>query len=109
MKLEPDLSWWDKGRCVFVGDAKYKLVGASGAKNPDVYQMLAYMTATGLSSGTVVYAAGEAEAADYFIPHAEKRVKVRILDLAQEPAAVLGDIDELAARIRRGRELVGAA
>ena len=24
IRLRPDLSWWDRGRCVMVGDVKYK-------------------------------------------------------------------------------------
>lgn len=59
VKLEPDVSWWEDGGCSFVGDVKYKLL--SGNKNGDLYQMLAYLCSTGLSSGLLVYAAGEQE------------------------------------------------
>jgi len=45
--LEPDLLWWDRGQCMFVGDCKYKKTTGS-VPNADVYQMLAYLTALNL-------------------------------------------------------------
>ncbi len=46
--LKPDLSWWESGRCVFVGDAKYKRVRDGSVPNADPYQALAYATALDL-------------------------------------------------------------
>src|SRR5262249_23108850 len=60
--LEPDLSLWVSGRCVFVGDVKYKR-DFGGARNDDLYQLLAYATALGLPDATLVYAEGPASAA----------------------------------------------
>src|SRR5215468_10559738 len=57
--LEPDMSWWVGGRCVFVADAKYKRVNAAGVKHPDLYQLLAYLLALDQPRGLLVYAAGE--------------------------------------------------
>ena len=68
IKLEPDLSWWDRGKCVFVGDAKYKKVSVRGIKNPDIYQMFAYTTSANLPSGLLIYAKGEAPSASHSIP-----------------------------------------
>ncbi len=34
--LEPDLVWWEGGRCVFVGDAKYKRVKDERVPNADL-------------------------------------------------------------------------
>ena len=51
IKLEPDLSWWESGKCTFVGDAKYKRVYDGRAPNADIYQMLAYVTALDLPGG----------------------------------------------------------
>jgi 5-methylcytosine-specific restriction enzyme subunit McrC len=36
--LEPDLTWWSGGRCVFVGDCKYKRANGS-VPNADVYRV----------------------------------------------------------------------
>ena len=57
VRLEPDMSWWEGSFCTFVGDVKYKRL--TGNKNADLYQMLAYLAATDLQSGLLVYAAGE--------------------------------------------------
>ena len=101
VKLEPDLSWWTAGQCVFVGDAKYKRTPpSSGVKNPDLYQLLAYTQATGLTRGLLVYAAGEDEEARYSIAGSETELEVRTLDLDQEPARLLEQVGSIAARIR---------
>lgn len=68
IKLEPDISWWRGGRCRFIGDAKYKRIGEAGVVHSDVYQMLAYLTATNLSEGLLIYAAGEAEPTQHELP-----------------------------------------
>ncbi|MCA1707459.1 MAG: McrC family protein [Actinobacteria bacterium] len=57
--LEPDLSWWQNDRCVFVGDCKYKRAKVEGIPNADLYQLLAYTTALDLPDGLLIYAAGE--------------------------------------------------
>ena len=98
--LEPDLSWWRGDRCVFVGDAKYKATPErTGVKNHDVYQLLAYLQATGLSSGMLVYAKGEARERTYSIQRSSKRIEVRTLDLDVEPVTLLARIEELAGEI----------
>ena len=99
--LEPDLSWWDRGKCVFVGDAKYKKVSIGGVKNPDIYQMLAYTTAANLPSGLLIYAKGEAPSASHSIPLAGKTIEVRTLDLDGTPEYSLRQIDEIAYEVRR--------
>ncbi len=101
LKLKPDLSWWHDGRCLFVGDAKYKMTPeVARVKHPDAYQLLAYTTATKLSQGLVIYAAGEEVQRTYAVPLAGKRLEVRTLDLDQSPEDVLAQIEEVAARVR---------
>ncbi|MGB3055253.1 MAG: hypothetical protein WBB52_10405 [Acidimicrobiales bacterium] len=100
IKLEPDLSWWQSGRCRFVGDAKYKRINVSGIKHPDLYQLLAYVIGLDLPAGLLVYAAGEAEAVEHVIPHAGKRLEVTTVDLSGKPTAILGRVDRLARRVR---------
>ncbi len=100
--LEPDLSWWERGACVFVGDCKYKRTTGS-VPNADVYQMLAYLTALGLPEGLLVYAAGEDVLRDVNIDAAGKRIHVRTLDIAQPPSVVLRDIKKLAQLVRQLR------
>ena len=85
VRLEPDLSWWEGRRCVWVGDAKYKRITVKGVKHPDIYQMLSYTTATGLDTGMLIYAKGEAEPVIHDIPMAGRSIEVRALDLSGAP------------------------
>ncbi|WP_166605451.1 5-methylcytosine restriction system specificity protein McrC [Kineococcus siccus] len=97
--LEPDLTWWQDGRCVFVGDCKYKRTTGS-IPNADVYQMLAYLTAHDLDEGLLIYAAGEADVGDVRIAAAGKTVRVRTLDVAVRPGALLEAVAVLAQAVR---------
>lgn len=103
--LEPDLSWWENGRCTFVGDAKYKGVNAAGIKHPDLYQLLAYATAFELSGGLLVYAAGEAEEVVHEVASTGMLLEVATVDLEGEPEAILSSIASIAQRVRVLRAL----
>lgn len=96
--LEPDLSWWIGDRCVFTGDCKYKK-NEGNTPNADIYQMLAYLTALQLSDGLLVYAAGEDVPRTVTITFADKRILIRTVDVAQEPAIVLSQIASIATLI----------
>lgn len=101
IRLKPDLSWWTAdGRCVFVGDCKYKRVRAAGVPNADLYQLLAYTTALALDDGLLVYAAGERDDASYTVTNLGKRLHVRTLRLDGEPAVVLRQVGVLAEEIQ---------
>lgn len=97
--LEPDISWWSGGRCLFVGDVKYKRSSGGLGKHPDYYQLLSYLAATGLPEGMLIYAAGEAEPGVYRVRHLGKRLEVVALDLSARPQDVMAQIRGLAARI----------
>lgn len=103
VRLEPDISWWEAGRCVFVGDVKYKKVDVRGIRHPDLYQLLAYVVASDLPTGLLIYAAGEEEETVHEIVNVGRRLEVVSLDLAGSPEDVLGQIGELADRIRMMR------
>ena len=98
--LRPDLTWWDGGSCIFVGDAKYKNVsGERSIPNADLYQLLAYTTALDLLGGVLIYALGEADPTTYLIRHTGKRLQVAALDLSGDLDDVLLRVDDLARRI----------
>ena len=97
IRLKPDLSWWDRRECAFVGDVKYKRADA-GAPNADLYQLLAYATALDLPGGLLIYAQGEAAA--HTVRHAGKRLEVHALDLSGPVAELLAGIGRLARRVR---------
>jgi 5-methylcytosine-specific restriction enzyme subunit McrC len=96
IKLEPDLSLWQQGKCHFVGDIKYKRVKIAGIKHPDIYQLLAYTTAANLPTGLLIYAKGEATNACHVIQYADKTIQVECLDLSKSPPEILADIAKIA-------------
>jgi 5-methylcytosine-specific restriction enzyme subunit McrC len=101
LRLEPDVSWWSDDRCVFVGDVKYKRTpDIAGVKHPDLYQLLAYTTATQLPHGLLIYAAGEETSREISIPAAGKKIEVATLDLDREPVEVLAQIEKMASVVR---------
>ncbi len=97
--LRPDLTWWLGGRCVFVGDAKYKRVTVDSVPNADLYQLLAYTTALDLPGGLLVYAKGEADTAEHVVRHSGKRLEVAALDLSGEFDEVLAGVKWLADKV----------
>ena len=109
VRLKPDISWWDDGRPVFVGDVKYKKTTASGVLHPDIYQTLAYAVATDLPGALLIYAAGESEQSVHHIAHADKVIEVVTMDLSGPPSAVLEDVRRIAGRVRAWRGMADYA
>lgn len=103
VRLEPDLSWWRGGRCEFVGDVKYKKTAGNKGENPDLYQLLAYATGTGLSHGLLVYAAGEGEPAIHNVAAVGTKLHVETLDVTGSPDEILGEVSRVASRIEQLR------
>ncbi|MET9371492.1 restriction endonuclease [Streptomyces griseoflavus] len=85
-----------------VADAKYKAEKPSGYPDADLYQMLAYCTALGLRDGHLVYAKGNAGHAAHRVRHAGIVLHQHALDLDQNPAGLLADVAEVAARMVSG-------
>ena len=102
--LEPDLSWWDGGTCVFVGDAKYKRIDDRSIPNADLYQALAYATALNLSDTLLVYAKGEAEPVVHTVRNAGKRLEVVAVDIEGSIEDIRARIGELAGKVRAQRQ-----
>jgi 5-methylcytosine-specific restriction enzyme subunit McrC len=98
--LEPDLSWWVGKRCLFVGDVKYKAVNVAGVKHPDLYQLLAYATASGLPNGLLIYATGEGVPAIHDIPLADKFLYVRSLELGGNITSLRAEVRQIASLLR---------
>lgn len=99
VRLKPDLSFWRRGRCSFVGDVKYKRDPGPG-RSADLYQLLAYATATELPEALLIYAHGPEEPHTHQVRHADIQLRISHLDLAQPPAQLLQQLDLIAAAIR---------
>ena len=113
ISLRPDLVWRVGGRCVFVGDAKYKRIKDERIPNADLYQMLAYVTASGLHGGMLIYAKEEGESGGtiYRVRNSGKELKelhVVALDLEGDLSAILGRVGEVVGRIRELAEMTRA-
>ncbi len=96
VSLQPDLSWWDGAVCRFVGDVKYKRIRHEGAPNADLYQLLAYATALDLPGGLLIYAEGEAKAAEHRVRGSGLLLRVAALDISGSLESVLRRVEALA-------------
>lgn len=80
---------------MFIGDVKYKKLQAAGFQHTDLYQLLAYLVATDLPHGLLIYAAGKSRLGnDVF--HIDGTPKVMTLDLIGTPEQVLDQIPSVA-------------
>ncbi|MET3805077.1 5-methylcytosine-specific restriction enzyme subunit McrC [Nakamurella sp. UYEF19] len=95
IRLLPDLGYRTDGAWRFVGDVKYKTDSGNGL-NPDLYQLLAYATATQLSAATLIYADGPTTPRSHTVSDSGTVLHVRHLDLDQSPNFLLRDLRVLA-------------
>ncbi|MFI0165551.1 McrC family protein [Streptomyces sp. NPDC017095] len=103
IRLRPDFVWYgESGTPLIVADAKYKARRKRGLPNEDLYQMLAYCTALGLPEGHLVYAKGNAPHISHRVRHAGTVLHQHAIDLEQQSAGLLAEIDALARRMLHG-------
>lgn len=96
VKLEPDLSAWDRaGVADFVADLKYKDLDAKGVPNADVFQMLGYILAAKLSTGTLIYVGSKRLDRRIRIPSAGIQIAIRCIDLNAPFSDVMSRIEEI--------------
>jgi 5-methylcytosine-specific restriction enzyme subunit McrC len=100
IRLEPDFSWWQQGRCVFVGDVKYKRIDPREYLHADLYQLLAYATAADLPTGLLVYAAGEEVPVTHTVPNAGKTLRIETLNVQGTPHDILRRVARIGDRIK---------
>lgn len=81
VQLIPDLALRTEGTWKFVGDVKYKNLDSSGALHEDIYQLLAYLTATGLTEGTLIYAGVNSRDHSLLIEQTKQRLHIVSIDL----------------------------
>ena len=107
VRLYPDFSWWENNACQALGDIKYKKdlgVGKKG-KNADIYQLLAYTTATNLDEGILIYADTEdnPSATSHSIKYANKLLHIETLNLQGSSKEILQRVNELAEKIKAAK------
>lgn len=99
IKMRPDFVWYEYEAPTVVIDAKYKADKPAGFPDADLYQMLAYCTASGLSDGHLVYARGFTERPAYEIRNAGVYIHCHSLDLSASPGAILDQVQVLVDQI----------
>ncbi len=101
--MYPDLVFERAGTPVYVGDTKYKLTADAKARNPDYYQLLAYLTAMNLDEGVLIYCLhdGEAPPRQVDVRHTHKRLFTYALDLSGTISAVEQSVAALAQWLNR--------
>lgn len=67
LPLRPDFSFWSTRRCLVVGDAKYKLLGAK-ARRSDLYQLYSYAAALSAPVGILAYVGSADDETLHFPP-----------------------------------------
>jgi len=107
VSMKPDLMWESGGTTLAVADAKYKAERPEGFPNADLYQMLAYCTVLGLSSGHLVYAKGNEPVDLHVVRGSHAAIHCHTLDLAAPPTALLRQVDQLAAIVASAGAAVG--
>jgi 5-methylcytosine-specific restriction enzyme subunit McrC len=107
VRIVPDIVWQRQRRDAAVVDAKYKAETPAGYPNADLYQLLAYCTALGLSRGHLVYAAGSGYPAVHTIHNAGVKIACHALDLATPPGHLLAQVRDLATRLALGHPATG--
>jgi 5-methylcytosine-specific restriction enzyme subunit McrC len=104
----PDITWWHGPRCAAVIDAKYKAPASGKPPTEDVYQLVAYCTVLGLSSGHLVYAGGPRPPQTLTIRNTGITLTIHTLDLNQPKAELSSDLDRLAATVSKPVDVAGA-
>jgi 5-methylcytosine-specific restriction enzyme subunit McrC len=100
IRMIPDfVRYADDGTPLAVADAKYKAEKPDGFPDADLYQMLAYCTALGLTDGHLIYAKGNAEHAAHRVRHTGITLHQHTLELNQPPAGLLAEVETLAERL----------
>ncbi len=99
VRLEPDLSYWSDGRCMFIGDVKYKRDRGTG-QSADLYQLLAYATASRLKQAMLLYADGPTSPRTMPVRGSNVVIRLHHLDLSAPPPQLLAQIQALATIIR---------
>lgn len=99
VRMKPDLVWYRAGEPAAVIDAKYKAEKPTGYPDADLYQLLAYCTALGLTDGHLIYAKGNEVAVTHVVRNAGVTIHAHALDLAQAPGSLLGQVESLATAV----------
>lgn len=99
--IRPDLVLARGGRDVLIGDTKYKKLADTEHKHADLYQMLAYCTSLGVTTGVLLYPRHNAEIdTELEVRNSPVRLRETSIDLHGSIAQVEERLDALAKRLQ---------
>jgi 5-methylcytosine-specific restriction enzyme subunit McrC len=95
--MKPDLILSRAGAAAAVADCKYKIIDSEEYKNHDVYQVLAYCTATGVRRGLLVYPRHVTEVSDEVrVRNSDVVIRQTTIDLGKGYLDLLSECDRFA-------------
>lgn len=96
LRIKPDLVFYDSHGSVAVADTKYKLLDDRGDfPNADAYQLVTYCARLGLSTGHLIYAAGEPRPEPFDIVGTGVRLVIHSVDISRPVSEVEARLAEL--------------
>jgi 5-methylcytosine-specific restriction enzyme subunit McrC len=100
LRIQPDLVFHDVHGPIAVADTKYKLLDDKGAvPNADVYQLITYCARLGLTTGHLIYAAGEPHPEPFDIVGTGVRLVIHAVDISQPIRHIEDRVGDLTSRI----------
>ena len=103
VKMRPDITWWQRGHCVAVIDAKYKRATSSEFPNADIYQMIAYCKRLNLPRGYLVYAdLNDEETVTCVVRNSDIQIVVTSIEIGGSLVNLSDSVERLATVIERG-------
>jgi 5-methylcytosine-specific restriction enzyme subunit McrC len=84
LTIRPDLVFHDDRGPVAVADTKYKLLDDSGnVPNADAYQLVTYCSRLGLTTGHLIYAAGDPRPEPFDVVGTDVRLVIHAVDISR--------------------------
>lgn len=98
VSLKPDLGVCIRQEWRFIGDVKYKNYADGGARPDDLYQLVSYLAATGMRTGTLVYAGAAGSSEMMRVASSGMDLSIVTIDLSAENPS-----DDLLAKVTMPR------
>jgi 5-methylcytosine-specific restriction enzyme subunit McrC len=105
IQLRPDFTLADQGHRFLVGDAKWKNLAGSPLVTADLYQVISYCTALGITRGLLVYPGRRDRVWNYSLLHAPVSVEIRTLRVRGNRESCVRSLRRLAYFARRSAKV----
>ena len=108
LSIRPDLVFHDHSGAIAVADTKYKLLDEAGNfPNSDAYQLITYCTRLGLTTGHLIYVAGDLQPEPFEIIGTDVRLVIHAVEVSRPVEEIEQQVQLLAARLLDGALDVG--